>query len=344
MKIDSIDIVPYELIFANEYKNSIMSIDSRKGWIIKISSDGEVGYGDASPLELFSSESSSQAKFGLEGFKLAIDLKQEITFEELEKLSEAHGESQPSVQFAIESAIYDLSSKLQQLTLRKLLNSSCLDRVKINYYRDQKIKPFDDMIIKIKIIDNNIFNQVEKINRILDDYKGKAKLRLDFNGSYDLPRAIRICKMIEDFPIDYIEQPLSKDNYEDMYELSLHTNIPIAVDEMATDRDSIYRILDYQCADVFVLKPMLIGGIRETEKIIKLIKSNDKRVNISSLLESNVGRLVYLQMCAAFQIKEECGVATSVFFTSDICDFPKVDKGEIALGSDYGIGTNEINI
>ena len=53
---------------------------------------------------------------------------------------------------------------------------------------------------------------------------------------------------------------------------------------------------------------------------------------------------MYLQMCAAFQIKEECGVATSVFFTFDICDFPKVDKGEIALGSDYGIGTNEINI
>ena len=42
-----------------------------------------------------------------------------------------------------------------------------------------------------------------------------------------------------------------------MQELSLHTEIPIAVDEIITDIDSVHRILEYQCADVFVLKPMI---------------------------------------------------------------------------------------
>ena len=90
------------------------------------------------------------------------------------------------------------------------------------------------MIIKIKIRDTNIFRQLDKIDRVLDKFNGMAKLRLDFNGSYDLPRAIRLCKMLKNKPIDYIEDPLPVDSLEDIYELSLHTDIPIAIDEMIT--------------------------------------------------------------------------------------------------------------
>ena len=80
------------------------------------------------------------------------------------------------------------------------------------------------------------------IDRAIDKFKGMAKLRLDLNGSYDLPRAIRLCSMPENKPIDYIEQPLPVGNFEDMYELSLHTDIPIAIDESITDIDSVYKV------------------------------------------------------------------------------------------------------
>ena len=123
MILDSIKTSPYELTFKKQYSNSRFSISCRQGWIITISSNGINGYGDCCPLNQFSEESYEQSGYGLEGFKLSIDKTKEIDFEELMHLSEAHGEAQPSVQFAIESAIYDLYSKLEQIPFNKFINN-----------------------------------------------------------------------------------------------------------------------------------------------------------------------------------------------------------------------------
>ena len=344
MIIEKIKISPYQLLFKKEYQNSKFSINRRYGWIIQISSGGLVGYGDACPLDGFSIESHSQSGYGLEGFKLSLVNNEDIELEELLYLSEAHGELQPSVEFAIQSAIYDLASKLDGSPLNKYLNIDCSESVKVSYYNNGSINPFKDMIIKIKIRDTNIFRQLDKIDRVLDKFNGMAKLRLDFNGSYDLPRAIRLCKMLKNKPIDYIEDPLPVDSLEDIYELSLHTDIPIAIDEMITDLDSVNTILDHQCADIFILKPMTIGGILKLGNIIKLIRSSSKRFNISSLLESNIGRLSYLHIASAFNVDEVCGISTEHFFELDVCDFPSSKRGVININNSYGIGINEINL
>jgi len=344
MKINSINFHPYKIFFKKEYINSKISIKERKGWIVSISNGDMIGYGDASPLDKFSNESYEQAGYGIQGFKLAMDGINNIDFEEALQLACAHGEMQPSVQFAIETALYDLQSKINNISLHKFLNTNSLDTIKVCSYDVKNLSTFDNMVIKIKITDTNLLNQVEVVDRLVEKYGSKIKIRLDFNESLDLPRAIRFCKMIEGRPIDYIEQPLPRDNFEDMYELSLHTDIPLAADEMITDMDSLNRALQAQCASVFILKPMLIGGISSCEKMIKIIKSESKRYNISSLLESNIGRLAYLNLCSAFNIQEESGIATNILFNNDICNFPKVKNGVIKMKNQLGIGVDEIDI
>ena len=344
MIIDSIRISPYQINFKKGYSNSKFSIDFRKGWILQLGVGDVVGYGDASPLDNFSFESYSQAGYGLEGFKLSMKNIGKINFEELLELSKAHGESQPSVQCCIESAIFDLASKLNKLPLSKYLNANSLSTIKCNFYEDSMDKPFKGMVVKLKIKSTNIFDELERIDHITEKFNGMAKLRLDFNGSYDLPKAIRFCKMIENKNIDYIEQPLSPESFEDMYELSLHTDIPIAADEMLTDINSAHKILENQSASVFILKPMIIGGYENIKKIISLAKTESIRFNISSLLESNIGRLYYLHLCAALQIKDECGIATNVFFESDLCNFPSLENGRVNIDNSFGIGINEINL
>ena len=344
MILDSIKTSPYELTFKKQYSNSKFSISYRQGFIISLSSNGINGYGDCCPLDQFSEESYEQSCYGLEGFKLSIDKTKEIDFEELMHLAEAHGESQPSVQFAIEFAIFDLCSKLEKISLNKFINNNSDPFVKINYYQESQVEPFKDMVVKLKIVSSNLFDEIERVDRVLDQFKGMAKLRLDFNGSMDLTKAIRFCKMLDGKSIDYLEQPLSKNSFEDMHELTLHTDIPIAADEMITDIISLNKVLDYQCADVFILKPMLIGGINRCREMIKIITSESKRYNISSLLESNIGRLSYLHLASAFNISEESGIATNIFFNNDICDFPTPVYGIIKLDNDSGIGINEINL
>ena len=136
MKIDHIRILPYELNLKKKYSNSRFTIHIRRGWILELGSDGIMGYGDASPLDGFSFESYDQSGYGLEGFKLSLKDIDDFDIKELLELANAHGELQPSVQFAIESAVYDLTSKINQLPLDKYLNNNSSGSVKVNYYEN----------------------------------------------------------------------------------------------------------------------------------------------------------------------------------------------------------------
>ena len=89
---------------------------------------------------------------------------------------------------------------------------------------------------------------------------------------------------------------------------------------------------------------MMIGGYSQIQEIISLAKSESIRFNISSLLESNVGRLYYLHLCSALNVREESGIATHLLFKSDICDFPSAQKGLISIDNQLGLGINEINL
>ena len=76
-------------------------------------------------------------------------------------------------------------------------------------------------------------------------YGTDISFRLDANGVFDLPQAIRFCKEMEKFNIDYIEQPLAADELIDLAELRYHTEIPIAVDESITNLESAEKIVRY---------------------------------------------------------------------------------------------------
>ena len=344
MILDSIRISSYELRFRKEYINAKFKLSNRKGWIIQLSSGGFAGYGDCSPLEKFSLETLDQCAYALEGFKLSIDSNYDIDLDELLYLSKVHGENLPSVQFAIDCAIYDLYSQLNQVQFNKYLNKNAYSNISVAHYPNCINQSFDGMVLKIKIINDNLFKNLDYIDSILDNYKCNIRLRLDCNGSLSLDRAIRFCKMLDGKSIDYIEQPLNMQSYEDIYELSMHTDIPIAIDEVIVDIESIEKLLENSIGDVFILKPMLIGNIDKLKKMTELLLNEEKRFNISSLLESNIGRLAYVHLASALNIQEECGIATNVFFENDLCNFPKSKNGIISFDNQFGLGINEINI
>ena len=86
-----------------------------------------------------------------------------------------------------------------------------------------------------------IYNNFTNLDDILNHFPSHIKLRLDFNGRLDLSRSIRLCKELKSYNIDYIEQPAMKLN--DLYELRMISDIPIAVDESLTNCESLDNIL-----------------------------------------------------------------------------------------------------
>ncbi len=313
-----------------------MKYENREGLWLKIESENFMGFGEASPLPMFSKESISEVYHVFEGFFHAVK-DEEIDEEELLLLAEVHCQGCPSARFAIETAIYDILSRQSNISISKHLNVSSLSSIEINGIMGSHIASDGFKVIKVKVGLGNIFDEIEQIEKLTDSYGEKVLFRLDANGFFDLPKAIRFCKEMEKFNIEYIEQPLPADDIEDLKELQYHTAIPIALDESITCIESAKKIIDMEMAQVFIIKPMVSGGFIESKKLIEVAKANKIIPIISSSLETAIGRMACIHLVASNEIKEACGLATDCFYNEQIST-PKIKNGMLDLPDKPGLG------
>ena len=344
MKIDSIETLPYSLTMSKPFITSKEAFNKRDGYIIKIISDEYVGFGDVSPLPNFSSESIKDTIYGIELFKKAVQDANEISKYEFIEMIKIYLDNLPSAQFGINSSFVDLLSKKNELPFAKYLNKNYSNIIYTNGL-EHIHNPEDNFpIIKVKVGFRNLFDELENLEYLTKNFGEKIKFRLDANEQFDLPRAIRYCKEMERFNIDYIEQPLPKYNYEDLYELSLHTKIKIAVDESVTDINSVHKIIDNQAAEIIIVKPMLTGSIRNIQNIFDLARDNNIRIIITSTLESNIGVTTCMHLASAFNVKEPCGLSTGKLYNDNFNSIIKISNGEIVIPNIPGIGIEKIDV
>ena len=321
MIIKDIKIEEYQKSFVSKTYFGQELFESRKGWYLKIITDsGVTGIGEASPIPFISKENHLEAGYALDGFKIALkDIDYDISIGELLLLSDVHGLGNPSSKFAIQSAVYDIASQNENKTISQVLNSNSINKVNINslYHKNCTVSANKTEVLKIKIHSNNIYDIKESIEKILTKFPSDIKLRIDFNGCLDLVRAIRICKSLECYNIDYLEQPLPIGSMEDLYELRTCTNIPVAVDESLIDYESAEKLISESAADVFVVKPTLLGGYDDMKKMVDLCDKEGIRLILTSSFETRIAQLFILHLIASFNIVEHCGVFNVKLFQDE---------------------------
>ena len=187
----------------------------------------------------------------------------------------------------INSKIPEITSKIEGKSLAKYLNPSAQNRILSNGIAGIHSPEENHSTLKVKVGLRNLFDELNYLDELTRKFGEGVKFRLDANGSMDLARAIRFCKEVERFNIDYVEQPLPKHELEDLSELRNHTNIPIAVDESLTNCYSAEEIIETQSADIFIIKPMVSGGFGTCKKIVELASSEKINSVITSSLETS---------------------------------------------------------
>ena len=131
---------------------------------------------------------------------------------------------------------------------------------------------------------------------------------------------------------------ICSDNFEDLAELRLHTNIKIGVDESITDISSVYKLIDTQAADIFIIKPMTIGKYSNINKIIEIAKKNDIECVITNMLDSAINRMACIHFALSNNITNECGISADNLFDSDLGKTPKIKNGELTISNSLGLG------
>jgi len=334
--ISHFQVIPYSIPFVKPLQTAGETYTHREGIWLKLQSEKFMGFGEAAPLSGFSRETLKEVHYALEGFHHTIE-GGNFESEELFSLIEVHSQNIPSVRFSLETAIYDILAKEAELPLAKFLTPNAKTEILVNGIAGVHFYGDGFSVIKVKVGFRNLFDEIENMEYLTESFGNEICFRLDANGVFDLPQAIRFCKEMEKFNIDYIEQPLPANNLEDLAELTYHTEIPIAVDESLTDFTSAQKIIDEQAAQIFVIKPMISGGFTECEKIIHLAKTENIRTVITSSLETSIGSAACLHLVLANEITEVCGLATGCLLSDDKPLSP-ILGGKIGLSESFGLG------
>ncbi len=177
-------------------------------------------------------------------------------------------------------------------------------------------------------------NDLERVAAVRDAAP-RATLRLDANGGWSPGEARDRLAALAPYDIAYVEQPV-----EPIHEALLHAltggEVPIALDESATDVATIRRLCRAGTGDAFILKPQRLGGLDRA--LAAMDAAGDVPVTVTNSLESAIGVTATLHAAALLPVPVACGLATSRYFLHDVAEPPAMQAGHMTVPTGPGLG------
>jgi o-succinylbenzoate synthase len=277
-------------LYQNKFKQPLRTNhgvwEVRKGIIISLTnSKGMTTRGEIAPLPWFGSETMAQAL----GF--CQQLGGAITQQEIRAIPN----HLPCCQFALESAYLaftqpHLSDQLPDLDFCYLLpaGEQALATWQ-NLYQTNGATTF-----KWKIGVLNLSAEIQILKQLTANFPSEVKLRLDANGGLNLPQAEQLLSFTDNLQaIEFMEQPLSPENFSDILQLSQKHNTLLALDESVASFSQLQQVYEQGWQGVYVIKPGIMGFPR---RLIQFCQSHDLDIVFSSVLETQVGRQTVLNL------------------------------------------------
>ncbi len=199
-----------------------------------------------------------------------------------------------SLRFGIESAFVHYLSNMSQMSPYEILNVPkgqsvntsfsipIMDIGKIgSFIEDHQINRFKSL--KIKVNQDNAFDMLFECRQHF-----AGKIRIDANEAFRDPDAVlKLCEIIEDQPIEFLEQPLHADLHEEQKYLKSKCPFILIGDESITS-GRVHQFYKERFDGVNI-KLMKSGGYFNAIKQIKDAKEMGLLVMIGCMVESSLG-------------------------------------------------------
>lgn len=343
MLITSVKIFRYSLPLINIPFSSKNKITVREGLILKLGFDESfASLGEIAPLPGFSNAGIGEC---LTNFKAAVPflIKESVSgglpgleaglFSRLNKIR-----MYPEVRFGIEMAVLNGAAVQSRMALSKFLSGSSADTVVLNGLFADTNEPLEHQVgqllrkgyklIKLKA-KGSVDEDAGRLKAVVNILNNRAQVHVDANQKWSFEDAVLFSEKTKGLDIKYIEEPFA--DISRIPEFFRRTNIPAALDESLVSPGFDYS-KTHPGIKFLVLKPMLLGGIREVLRIVNCAKKNGMRCIISSSFESGLGLWTLAHLAAGAGKDVTAGLDTLQWFESDLLKSPlPVNKGEIIV-------------
>jgi L-Ala-D/L-Glu epimerase len=209
----------------------------------------------------------------------------------------------------IEIALLDLKGKALGVPVTELLGGFCRDRVPVVGYlfidepeaAARKAGAFVDAgYTELKLKVGRSFEQDHDALAAIRDRVGPdVKIRIDANMSWSVPAAIKWIRGLEQFDLQYVEQPVLDFDVQGLAQVRRSVSVPIAADEACTDVRSALELIQADACDVLVVYPSEAGGLGRARQIGALADAAGKWCAIGSWAELGVATAGNLHVVAS---------------------------------------------
>jgi len=242
----------------------------------------------------------------------------------------------PFLVCALDMAAWDIYGKMKRKQLYQLwdldISKNPLTDITIgidsieNMVSKMKETPWP--IYKIKLGTPDDIQIIQELRKYTD-----AVFRIDANAAWKAEEALQKIKVFKDLNVEFIEQPLAKDDWEGMKYLYEHSPLPLIADESCVSEHDVIK-----CKGHFHgvnIKLTKCSGITPALRMIEMAHSLGMKVMVGCMNESSIGTAAIAQMLPMLDYVDMDG---PLLLAEDVAKGVQYDYGKIIYGDGYGLG------
>ena len=244
----------------------------------------------------------------------------------------------PFLVCALDMAGWDIYGKLKRKQLYELwgLDTTTapltdftigIDSIE-NMVAKMKEKPWP--IYKIKVGVEHDIDMVTELRKNTD-----AVFRVDANAGWTLEQALQKIPLLKASGVEFVEQPLAKDDWEGMKILFQESVLPLIADESCVAEADVEK-----CHNHFHginIKLTKCSGITPARRMITKAKELGMKVMVGCMNESSVGTAAIAQLAPMLDYVDMDG---PLLLAEDVGEGVKFDFGKIIYSNLAGTGIN----
>ena len=279
----------YALPLKHTFTIAHQSRDIQDTLIVKLEDNGLFGLGESTTNPFYGMTIENMTAC-LEAFRPEVESGKWKTPEELWELGRKVFMDNPFAHCALDLAAWDIFTKKQGKKLYEYLGLDPKKTPTTNFTIG--IDTLEKMVAKMKEVDWPIYkiklgtdNDLE-IVRALRKHTGSV-FRIDANCAWTAEQAIIYSEEFARLGVEFMEQPLGKDDLEGMREVYNYSKLPVIADESCIVESDVMK-----CHGLFHginVKLVKAGGITPGLRMIHEAKSLGMKTMVGCMTESSVG-------------------------------------------------------
>ncbi len=184
--------------------------------------------------------------------------------------------------------------------------------------------------LKLKVGVEGDMERVEAVRKV-----SAQAIRADANGGWKVGEAIEKIKKLKELGVEFVEQPLAKDDFEGYRQLAGKAALPVWLDESIITLEDLKKFKGL--ASGVVLKIQKMGGVKSALEIAYLARAMGMGVMLGCMVESSVG---IAAGCHIASVCDYIDLDGNLLVTNDPYEGLALAAGSWQLPTAFGLGVS----